>query len=179
MNKNDVSKAAATLTQAISFFAPMVTALNGADEVFSVLANATDHKDALTKEVAALQKTVEDLKGEIATSKAAVVTSSAEATQAKAESVQAIADAQQQANAKIADILTAVEAESTKAQAAFAAAQADIAAKIEANQKRHDSNAVQAQIREAELNASITQMEAKLEKVKAQAKKFADSFTVE
>jgi phenylalanyl-tRNA synthetase alpha subunit len=179
MNKQDIDKASATLTQAINFFSPMVVALNGADEVFSILANATAHKASLTREVEALKKSADDLKAQVEASALAITANDAAAEEAKAAALQAIADAQQQAQTQVAEILASVATDTKAAKVAFAALQADIAAKIEANQKRHDSNVVQAQIREAELDASITQLEAKLEKAKAQAKKFADSFTVE
>jgi uncharacterized protein YeeX (DUF496 family) len=179
MNKNDVSKAASTLTQAINFFTPMVTALNGADEVFSILANATDHKNALTQEVEALKKTVEELQAQVEASKTAITANDAAAAQAKAAAEQSITDAQQKASAQIADILASVELDTAKARTAFAETQADIAGRIAAAQKTYDSNVVQAQIQEAELSTAIKQLEDKLEKAKAQAKKFAASFAVE
>lgn len=179
MNKQDIDKAAASLTQAINFFSPMVVALNGADEVFSSLANATNHKAVLTKEVEKLKKTVEDLKAQAEAGAAAVTANDAAVIEAKAAAEQSIADARQQAQTQVTDILNTVTANTNSANAAFAKLQSDIATQTENMQKAYADEMAALGISKQELEASIKVLETKLDKLKEQAKKFAASFVVE
>jgi chromosome segregation ATPase len=175
MNIHDIDTAKSNLNQALNLFSPMVTALSGAEEVLSILSNAVKHKDVLTKEVDALKKSVADLQAKEEASKVAITENDAATAAAKAEAVQAIADAKQQADAKVAEILASVAAQTKVAVEAFGKKQADLTAKIDELDKDLASKVVQAQIREAELSTAVQQLEAKLEKIKGQAKKFADT----
>lgn len=149
--------------------------MSGAEQVLSILANAVKHKDVLTQEVEALKKSNDALKGQEAKSKAAITANDASAKEAQALALEKIAKAQQQASDQVAEIMASVQERTQAAISAFEAKQADLAGQIEALNTTHLSNIVQAQIKEAELNKAILQLEEKLDKVKAQAKKFADT----
>jgi hypothetical protein len=179
MDKNDINTANSNLNQAINFFSPMVVALNGAEQVFSVLANAVKHKELLTREVDALKKTADDLKAQAEASALAITANDAAAVEAKAVAAQAIADAQQQAATQVKEILDSVATDTKAAKAAFAALQAEIATKIEAAQKTYADEVAAMAVSKQELEASISALETKLDKLKEQAKKFAASLTAE
>jgi len=179
MNKSDIDTANSNLNQAINFFSPMVLALNGAEQVFSVLANAVRHKDVLMREVDGLKKAAEDLKAQAEASALAITANDAAAVEAKAVAAQAIADAQQQAATQVKEILDSVATDTKAAKSAFATLQAEIATKIEAAQKTYADEAAAMGVSKKELEASIGALEAKLDKLKEQAKKFAASLTAE
>jgi hypothetical protein len=104
MNKQEIDKASAALTGAISYFSPMVIALNQADEVFSVLSNAIKLKASIEKEVDSLKATLEPLKAQVESSKAAITENDAAVIAAKTQAVKDIADAKAQADADVQSI---------------------------------------------------------------------------
>jgi chromosome segregation ATPase len=175
MNKQDIDKASGQLAQAKGFFGPLLDAFTNADAVFAVLSNATVFKDHLTIEVDALKASSEELKIQIESSKADISSNIESVAQAQKEAAKSIADAKANAAEQVTTILASIETKTKDAAAAFDAKQIELTAAAEELKSNHDSNIVQAQIREAELNSSIVQLEAKLDSLKAQAKKFAAS----
>lgn len=175
----DIDTANLNLNQAINFFAPMVVALNGAEQVFAALANSARYKEVLTREVAALKKTAEDLKAQAESSALAITANDAAAVEAKAVALQAIADAQQQAATQVKEILASVATDTKAAKAAFATLQAEIAAQTAAAQKAYADEAAVMSVAKQDLEATIKALEVKLDKLKEQAKKFAASLTIE
>lgn len=179
MDINEVNKAAATLANTVKVLSPIVVALNGADEVFSILKNATRHQAVILKEVETLRQTAEDLKAQAEASRADISKYDAEVAEAHAEAKQAIADAQQQAKTQVADILASVAINTKSAQAAFVELQSDIATKTAAMQKSYADESATLSETKQDLEASVKALETKLDKLKEQAKKFAASFAVE
>jgi hypothetical protein len=175
----DVDTANLNLNQAINFFSPMVVALNGAEQVFAALANSARYKEVLTREVADLKKTADDLKAQAEASALAITANDAAAVEAKAVALKAIADAQQEAATQVKEIKASVATDTKAAKAAFAALQADIAAKTEAIQKAYGDEGSALAVSKQELEASVKALELKLDTLKEQAKKFAASFTIE
>lgn len=179
MDINEVNKAAATLAQTVKVLSPIVVALNGADEVFSILKNATRHQELILRENDNLRKTTEDLKAQAEASALAITANDAAAVEAKAAALQAIADAQQQAQTQVKDILASVATSTQSAQAAFAALQADIASKTEAMQKAYTDEYASLSATKQALETEVKTLETKLDNLKEQAKKFAASFAAE
>ena len=177
MNIHDINTAKSNLNQALNLFSPMVTALSGAEEVLSILSNAVKHKEVLTKEVDTLKKAVAELQAKEEASALAITANDAAAVEAKATALQEIANAQQTANVRVEQILASVNEQTKAAVEAFGKKQADLTAQIDALDKALASKVVQAQIREAELNTAVQQLEAKLEKIRGQVKRFADTLT--
>ena len=175
MNKQDIDKAAASLTGAINYFSPMVIALNQADEVFSVLSNAIKLKASLEKEVDAIKEIIAPLQAQIDAGKAAVKESEAEAVDAKAKAAHDIADAKAQAEAEVKAIKAAV-ADRTKKSVADA--ESRIAQANGAAQQAHKDYANDIAVMEstkATLQSDVDKLEAKLASLREQAKKFAAS----
>jgi chromosome segregation ATPase len=179
MDKNDINNATSNLNQAINFFSPMVVALNGAEQVFSVLANAVKHKELLVREVDALKKSADDLKAQEEASALAITANDAAAVAAKAAALQEIADAQQQAQTQVKEILESVATSTKAAKEAFSTLQADIAAQTEAAQKAYADEIAAMSVSKQEMETTIKTLETKLDKLKEQAKKFAASLTIE
>jgi chromosome segregation ATPase len=179
MDINEVNKAAATLANTVKVLSPIVVALNCAYEVFSILKNATRHQEIILRENDNLRKIAEDLKAQAEASRADIPKYDAEAAAAHATAKQEIADAQQQAKTQVADILASVADSTKKAQTAFVDLQADIAAKTATMQKAYADESASLNTSKQELEAAVKALEAKLDKLKEQAKKFAASFAVE
>jgi len=179
MESSEFSVANAQLKQALKFFTPIAKALEDANGVFSVLSNATDHQDKLLRNLAALQKTADDLKAQAEASALAITANDAAAVEAKAVAAQAIVDAQQQADTQVKEILASVATDTKAAKAAFAALQADIAAKTVAIQTAYGDEGSALAVSKQALEAEVKALETKLDKLKEQAKKFAASLTAE
>lgn len=179
MNKQDVDKAASALTGAIGYFAPMVNALNQADEVFSVLSNAIKLKDFITKEVDKLKAEKDSLVNAVAASKAAskeaIAENDAAAMKARAMAAQAIADAKEQADAKVKEILDSVVTSTKAAVEESKARQAELAAAVVTAQASFNATTSEMQATKAAMESDIAVLDKKLENLRAQAKKFAAS----
>lgn len=175
MNKQDIDKASSALTGAITYFAPMVTALNQADEVFSVLSNAIKFKTAIEKEVDALKSEIEPLKAEVETSKAAITANDAAAVEAKVKAEKEIADATAQAKESIKLIQASVADRVKKATEDADAKVAEITAATEKTKAEYDSAVAAMESVKNALTADITALETKLASLREKAKKFAAS----
>lgn len=175
----DVDTANLNLNQAINFFAPMVVALNGAEQVFAALANSARYKEVLTREVAALKKTADDLKAQAESSELTITANDAAAVEAKTVALKAIADAQQQAVTQVKEILASVATDTKAAKDAFVTLQSEIATKTSAAQKVYADEIAAMSVSKQSLEATISALEVKLDKLKEQAKKFAASLTIE
>jgi chromosome segregation ATPase len=175
MNKQDIDKAASALVGAKNYFAPVVTALNQADEVFSVLSNAIKLKDALEKDVDSLQSVLTGLKDQVLTTQAAISSNVKLTAEAKAQADKDIADAKAQADAEVKSIKAAV-ADRTKKTVADS--EARIAQANAAAQQAEDAYAKEVNVMaagKASLQADVDALEAKLASLREQAKKFAAS----
>lgn len=175
MNKQDIDKAAASLTGAINYFSPMVIALNQAGEVFAVLSNAIKLKASIEKEVDAIKEIIGPLQAQIDAGKAAVKESESAAVDAKAKAAQDIADAKAQAEAEVKAIKAAV-ADRTKKSVADAEsriAEANAAAQLAHKEYANDIAVMAAN--KAALQSDVDALETKLAKLRDQAKKFAAS----
>ena len=179
MDSSDIHNASVSLSGAVKFFSPMVVALNQAQEVFDVLQNATKHKDALVRDVEALKKSAEDYKAKEEASKAAITVNDAAAVEARDLAAKEIAEAQADATAQIKEIKASVSAKTKNVVEALAAKEAEFAEKMDTLQKDFDADAASRNAVKADLEKSITALEAKLDGLRAQAKKFAASLTAE
>jgi hypothetical protein len=179
MNQNDISKASSQLSQAIRYFAPMIDALNGADEVLAILTNAVLHKERLLREIAEFQANAESLKTQAEDSKKAITQHDAAAVEAKAVADKAIVDAQNSANEQVTSILASVAEKTQGAIEAFALKASEIADATAKMEQEYSASVAGWQAKEQELTASVATLEAKLDKLKEQAKKFAASFAAE
>jgi ATP-dependent DNA ligase len=179
MNSSDIHNASVSLNGAVKFFSPMVTALNQAQEVFDVLQNAAKHKDVLVRDVEALKKDAEDLKAQAEASRAAITSNNASAIEAKNLAAKQIADAQADAAVQIKEIKASVSAKTKSVVEALAAKEAEFAEKTSALQNDFDSNMESKRTAKDDLEKSILALEAKLDGLRAQAKKFAASLTAE
>jgi predicted nucleic acid-binding Zn-ribbon protein len=175
MNKQDIDKAASALVGAKNYFAPVVTALNQADEVFSVLSNAIKLKDALEKDVDSLQSVLSGLKDQVSVSQKAIESNVTALAQAKAQAEKDIADAKAQADAEVKSIKAAV-ADRTKKS--IMDAESKIAASYEMLNQAHEmykNDMTVMSAGKASLQADVDALEAKLASLREQAKKFAAS----
>ena len=175
MNKQDIDKASAALTGALNYFAPMVDALNQADEVFAVLSNAIKLKAFIEKEIEALTAKLEPLRAEVEASKSAITANNAAATQAQQQAKTDIANAKAQADAEVQSIKATV-ADRTKKAVADSEAKIDEATTAAvAVQGAYNSAVAAMATNQAVLQADIAALEAKLATLREQAKKFAAS----
>lgn len=179
MNKQDIDKASSQLAQAIRYFSPMIDALNGADDVLSILANAVQHKEALLREVADIQANTDALKAQAEDSKKAISTHDAAALEAKIAADKVIVDAQVHANEQVSIILASIAEKTQEAIDAFALKQLEMSEATSKMQGEYSAAVADWQAKEQELTDSVAMLETKLDKLKEQAKKFAASFTSE
>ena len=175
MNKQDIDKAAASLTGAINYFSPVVIALNQADEVFAVLSNAIKLKASLEKEVDAIKEIIAPLQAQIDAGKAAVKESESAAVDAKVQAAHDIAEAKAQAEAEVKAVKAAVADRTKKSiEDSEAKISAGYVALEQANKLyAHDMAAMEAN--KAALQSDVDALETKLAKLRDQAKKFAAS----
>jgi len=175
MNKQDIDKAASALVGAKNYFAPVVTALNQADEVFSVLSNAIKLKDALEKDVDSLQSVLAGLKDQVSSSQDAIASNVTVLAEAKAQAEKDIADDRAQADAEVESIKTAV-ADRTKKS--LADAEEKISAgyvALEQANALYKKDMATIESNKASLQADVDALESKLATLREQAKKFAAS----
>jgi chromosome segregation ATPase len=179
MSTNDFSQARGALANTISVIGPVLTALQQADTVFGVLANAEKHKKVLEAEVA-------DYKAELEKTKDALTKSQKKLKDISAEIPVAEADADAKIKAVLEDEkvqIAAAKAQAAEAKAVFAvqssAAQKESADKIAAAKQASDAVVAELSAKEAGLNASITALEKKLDSLRASAQKFAAALTGE
>lgn len=179
MNKQDIDKASAALTGAISYFSPMVIALNKADEVFSVLSNTIKFKEVLDKEVETLKSDLNSLKDmsskSVESNKKLVGDSDAAAVAAKAQAEKDIANAKAQADADVKSIKASVAERTKKAVADSEAKIAEVNAAAQQAQTVYDKEVAVMAAGKASLQADVNALEAKLASLREQAKKFAAS----
>ena len=175
MNKQDIDKASAALTGAISYFSPMVVALNQAGDVFSVLSNAIKLKASIEAEVDALKAEVAPLKAEVELSKAAITANDAAAVEAKAQADKDIADAKAQADAEVKSIKATVADRTKKSIADSEARIAQVNAVAQKAKDEYEKDVAVMAAGKASLQAEVTALETKLDKLREQAKKFAAS----
>lgn len=179
MSTNDFSQARGALANTIGVLGPVLTALQHADTVFGVLANAEKHKKVLEAEVA-------DYKSELEKTKKAVAMQQQKLKDISAEIPAAEADA----DAKIKAVLdeekvqiAAAKSQAAEAKAVFAKqaaeAQKESADKIAAAKKASDEVVAELSAKEAGLNISITALEKKLDALRANAQKFAAALTAD
>jgi chromosome segregation ATPase len=177
MNKQDIDKAAAALTGAINYFAPMVVALNRADEVFAVLSNALKLKESLDVELPRLKKEIADTKQEfknISLALESAMTSNKENAEKVIEQARKdIEEAKAKADVEVVEIKKSV-AERTKKAIVDSEAKIALATQEaqEAQTASQESIAV-LQNSKTELEKEVSDLEAKLTTLKKQAQKFA------
>jgi len=176
---NDYSQARSALSNTLNVLGPVLTALQQADTVFGVLANAEKHKRVLETEVA-------DYKEELAKTKDAVAKQQKKLKDVTAEIGVAEADADEKIKATLADEkaqIAAAKAQTAEAKQQYAKqaaeAQATSSATIAAAQKASADAVAELSTKEAGLNASIAALEKKLDTLKASAAKFAAALTAE
>lgn len=176
MDKQDIDKARAAATNALMIAKPIIEAMQGAETVFSVLANAEKHKAALVAEVATLQQNQQRALQELESLGAQVVAAKAEvaavqdAAQAK---VRAMTEEAQSIVTSLNEQRVAAEATAREQHALLLAGLTSTAAQA---QTEHDAymGGLTAKRREAE--DATAAIEKKLATLRAQAKKFADAF---
>lgn len=175
----DFSQARSALASALATAGPILSALQQADTVFGVLANAEKHKRMLETEVA-------DHKSELESAKAAVAKSQKKLKDVTAE----IAVAEADADARIKAVLAAEQQQVTAARNATALEQSKYAGMtavaLQASQdgiaKAQAASAavvIELTAKEAALNNSIAALEKKLDALRASAQKFAAALTGE
>jgi chaperonin cofactor prefoldin len=176
---NDFSQARSALAGALATAGPILVALQQADTVFGVLANAEKHKRALETEVA-------DYKAELGMSKDAVAKAQKKLKDVTAEIAVAEADADARIKAVLEDEKVQVAAAKagadtakTEFSKAVSDAQAASSAAIVAAQKASADVVAELNAKEAGLNTSIAALEKKLDSLKASAAKFAAALTAE
>ena len=175
----DFSQARAALASALATAGPIITALQQADTVFGVLANAEKHKKVLEAEVA-------DYKAELDKTKKALGTQQQKLKDISAEIPVAEADADAKIKAVMADEklqIEAAKAQAAEAKAVFAQqtaeAQKASADAIAAAQKKSSDVVAELTAKEAGLTASVAALEKKLDSLKSSAAKFAAALTAE
>jgi hypothetical protein len=179
MDSSDIHNASVSLSGAVKYFTPMVVALNQAQEVFDVLQNAAKHKDALVRDVEVLKKSAEDYKAKEEASKAAITFNDAAAIEARDLAAKQVAEAQAEAAAQIREIKASVSAKTKNVVEALAAKETEFVEKMDTLQRDFDSDTASKNAVRADLEKSISALEAKLDGLRAQAKKFAASLTAE
>ena len=177
MSNTDFSGARSALVGALSVAGPILTALQQADQVFGVLANAEKHKRVLEAEVA-------DYKAELEKTKGAVTK-----LQEKLKAVTAeISVAEKEADARIEAALAAEKVQVQEAKVATAQAiatmtatrdkvQTEAATAMAASQAAHTEAMAAFNAKEASISVNITALEKKLEALRANAAKFAAALT--
>lgn len=175
MDKQDIDKARAAVTQTLMIAKPIIEAMQGAETVFSVLANAEKHKAALVAEVAALQqsqqralKELESLGAQVDTAKAEVIAVQ-DAAQAK---VRAMTDEAQNLVTSLNEQRVAAEATAREQHALLLAGLTRTAGQAQAE---HDTYMATLATQRQEAEAATLALEKKLATLRTQAKKFADA----
>jgi hypothetical protein len=179
MDSSDIHKASVSLSGAVKYFTPMVIALNQAQEVFDSLQSVTKHKNALAHDIEALKKSAEDYKAKEEASKVAITANDAAAIEARSLANRQIAEAQADAAAQIKEIKASVSAKTKNVVEALAAKEAEFVEKMDTLQRDFDSDTASKNAVRVDLEKSISALEAKLDGLRAQAKKFAASLTAE
>lgn len=177
MSNNDFSQARGALASTVAVLSPVLTALQQADTIFGVLANAEKHKKVLEAEVADYKAELEKTKKAVATQQQKLKDISAEIPVAEADADAKIKAALAEEKAQIAAAKKAsAEAMKALADATAIAQQAD-ATKLA--QARAASEQVMAELsaKEAAMKDSIAALEKKLEALRANAQKFAAALT--
>jgi chromosome segregation ATPase len=170
---SDYDIARSGLSNALNVIGQVFTALQQAEQVFSVVHNADKHGKALAKDVDTQKKELASLEEKIAVAQAHIVAVAAEIGVAEADASarietvlaaekKTVSDAKKAAADKVATALSAADSaiqdantKASNAQAMFDIAAAGLLAK------------------ETELTANIAHLETKLTTLKAQAQKFA------
>ena len=179
MSNPDFSNARSALTGALNVAGPILVALQQAEQVFGVLQNAEKHSKALAMDVDSQKKELAALEDKIAATqkKAADVLAEVGIAEADADArIEAVVAAEKKA------VSDAKKATAEKMTAGLAAADAliqEAMARASAAQEQADTKIAELRANEAELIASTTQLESKLDKLKAQAQKFAAALTGE
>lgn len=179
MSTNDFSSARSALVGALNVAGPILAALQQADTVFGVLANAEKHKKLLESEVV-------DYKAELDKTKDAVLKQQKKLKDVTAE----IAVAESDADVRIKAVLEAEKQQTAAAKEAATVERAKYAKlAAEALQASNDSIAkaqaasaavvIELNAKEAGLNTSIAALEKKLDTLRASAQKFAAALTGE
>jgi len=175
MNKQDIDKAFGALNNAQRTLYPIITALSQANEVLSVLSNATVLQDTLLTDTAILKVKFDELTNKIVDLEAQTQTANEEVAQAKSQGQKDIAEAKSQAKEQVAQILASIATQTKDAQAAFAEKQADLANKTTQLQSELDASTAALVAQKTDLETQIATLQKKLDAITAQAKKFADA----
>ena len=179
MSSTDFSGARSALTGALGVAGPILTALQQAEQVFGVLANAEKHSKMLAKEVADHKAALADHQAAVAKAKEQVVAVLSE-----------IGVAEKQADERITAALASEKEQVAAAKKAAAEAKRKLADETAAAQQAANSAVALARdasekvlgelaAKEAALNTSIATLEKKLDTLRTNAQKFAAALTAE
>jgi hypothetical protein len=179
MSDTDFSAARSGLSNALSVIAPVLTALQQAEQVFGVLQNADKHSKALAKEVATQQQVLGSLKAQAvdADTAAKAILAGIPALEKEAEARTAAALAAEKK--AVADAKKAATESIGVAQAKAYAEIAKVTTNLAEAQQAAEVRISTLIATELELGSVITALEAKLDKLKAQAQKFAAALTAD
>ena len=177
MSTTDFSNARGALAGALNVAGPILAALQQADTVFGVLANAEKHKKMLEAEVADYRAELDKTKDAVAKSQKKLKDVTAEIGIAESDADTRIKAAMAAEKQQTADLKAAAEAQ--RAGYAKTAADALQASQDTIAKAQAASAAVVVELaeKEAVLNNSIAALEKKLDSLRASAQKFAAALT--
>ena len=173
----DFSKARSGLAGAMDVLGPMLNAMQQADAVFGVLANAEKHKKLLETEVADYKAELDKTKDAVAKQQKKLKDVTAEIAVAETDAdvrIKAAMDAEKQ---QTAAAKAAAEAERAKYAKTAAEALQDSNSTIAKAQAASAAVVIELAAKEEAMNTSIAALEKKLESLRASAQKFAASLT--
>lgn len=179
MSNTDFSGARAALVGALNVAGPILAALQQADTVFGVLANAEKHSKALAAEVADYKAELDKVRTALGKQQDKLKAVNAEVGYAEKDADARIEAALQAEKAQLAAAKLAVAQDISALNTARAKAQADSDAAIVAAQAAHTAAVAEFAASEQRWAADIVALEKKLSALRANAAKFAAALTAE
>lgn len=179
MSDTDFSAARSALVGALNVAGPILTALQQAETVFGVLANAEKHKRMLESEVSDYKVELEKTKTAVSKQQEKLKAVTAEIGIAEKDADTRIEAALQAEKAQLAAAKLSVAQDISALNTARAKAQAEADAAIVAAQAAMATITSDLAAKEAALQSDITALEKKLAALRANAAKFAAALTAE
>jgi hypothetical protein len=176
MEKQDIDAARGALTNILATTGPILSALQGADSVFSVLLNADKHKVALLGEVADLKKQADTQRSVIDALEAAAVAAADRANAAEQDATRRIFEAKATLEETLKSFAEQAAAATGDIQQTAAAKQAAFLDEVAQAQAAHDAQMADMFAQKKEVEGTVAALDKKLSTLRDQAKKFAATF---
>lgn len=173
MDQHELSGVRSAANSALSQLNPIVAALQDANKVFDVLYNATVHRDALERDVAALQAAATDAQSRRASWDEMTALSMQRAVDAEAEAKVRAEKALADANEALAGTHDALTLQIAAAQGEATDALQGIAQHVQTAQAQHDSDMLLMEAARLSAQAEFDVLDKKLAALRANAQKFA------